>query len=136
LIDTYVQYGLYKEKLISITMKGKSGAEDIKAMMEKFRTNPPATLGGSKVITLKDYERRIETDLNTGTVTAIELPKSDVLQFITADGSIISARPSGTEPKIKFYCSVNGKLADKAAYQETDKQLDGKINSIMQDLGV
>ncbi|CAN5185183.1 phospho-sugar mutase [soil metagenome] len=136
LIDTYVQYGFYKEKLISITMKGKSGAEDIKAMMEKFRTNPPATLGGSKVITLKDYERRIETDLNTGTVTAIELPKSDVLQFITADGSIISARPSGTEPKIKFYCSVNGKLADKAAYQETDKQLDGKINSIMQDLGV
>lgn len=136
LIDTYLQYGFYKEKLISITMKGKSGAEDIKAMMEKFRSNPPATLGGSKVITLKDYERGVETDLNASTTKAIELPKSDVLQFITADGSIISARPSGTEPKIKFYCSVNGKLASKAAYLGTDRQLDAKIDWIMKDLGL
>lgn len=136
LLDTYVQYGFYKEKLISITKKGKTGAEEIKAMMEKFRDNPPATLGGSKVITLKDYENRIETNLNTNTTSAIELPTSDVLQFITADGSIISARPSGTEPKIKFYCSVNGKLANKAAYAETDKQLEAKIDSIMKDLGV
>jgi phosphoglucomutase len=136
LLDTYVQDGFYKEKLISITKKGKTGAEEIKAMMEKFRNNPPATLGGSKVITLKDYENRIETDLNTNTTSAIELPTSDVLQFITADGSIISARPSGTEPKIKFYCSVNGKLASKEAYAETDKQLEAKIDAIMQDLGV
>ena len=136
LLDTYIQYGFYKEKLISITKKGKSGAEDIKAMMEKFRTNPPATLGGSKVTLLKDYEKRVQTDLTTNTTSAIELPKSDVLQFITADGSIISARPSGTEPKIKFYCSVNGKLESKAAYKETDKQLDAKIDAIMQDLGV
>ncbi len=136
LVDTYLQYGFYKEKLISITMKGKTGAEDIKAMMEKFRTNPPATLGGSKVITLKDYERGIETDLKANTTKPIELPKSDVLQFITADGSIISARPSVTEPKIKFYCSVNGKLASKAAYLETDQQLDAKIDSIMKDLGL
>ncbi|WP_295716331.1 phospho-sugar mutase [Mucilaginibacter sp.] len=136
LLDTYVQYGFYKEKLISITKKGKTGAEEIKAMMEKFRNNPPATLGGSKVIALKDYENRIETDLNTNTTSAIELPTSDVLQFITADGSIISARPSGTEPKIKFYCSVNGKLASKEAYAETDKQLEAKIDAIMQDLGV
>lgn len=136
LIDTYVQYGFYKEKLISLTKKGKTGAEEIKEMMEKFRTNPPATLGGSKVITLKDYEKRIETDLVTNTSKAIELPTSDVLQFITEDGSIISARPSGTEPKIKFYCSVNGKLESKEAYNETDKQLDAKIASIMQDLGV
>jgi phosphoglucomutase len=136
LIDTYIQYGFYKEKLISITKKGKTGAEEIKAMMEKFRVNPPATLGGSKVITLKDYELSVETDLTTNTTKAIELPKSDVLQFITEDGSIISARPSGTEPKIKFYCSVNGKLASKEAYKETDKQLDAKIDTIMQDLGV
>ncbi len=136
LIDTYVQYSFYKEKLISLTKKGKTGAEDIKEMMEKFRTNPPAALGGSKVITLKDYEKGIETDLTTNTTKAIELPKSDVLQFITADGSIISARPSGTEPKIKFYCSVNGKLESKDVYYETDKQLDLKISSIMQDLGV
>ena len=72
-------------------------------MMETFRKNPPATLGGSKVITLKDYELGVETDLNTGTTTDLSLPKSDVLQFITADGSIVSARPYGTEPKIKFY---------------------------------
>lgn len=136
LIDTYVQYGFYKEKLISLTKKGKTGAEEIKEMMEKFRTNPPATLGGSKVSTLKDYEKRVETDLATNTSKPIELPASDVLQFITEDGSIISARPSGTEPKIKFYCSVNGKLDSKEAYAETDKQLDAKISSIMQDLGV
>ena len=115
LIDTYIEYGFYKEKLISITKKGKTGAEEIKEMMEKFRTNPPAELGGSKVITLKDYEKSIETDLTSNTTKKIELPTSDVLQFITADGSIISARPSGTEPKIKFYCSVNGKLESKAA---------------------
>ena len=136
LVDTYVQYGFYKEKLISITKKGKTGAEEIKAMMETFRKNPPATLGGSKVVTLKDYEFQVETDLNTNTTKAIELPTSDVLQFITEDGSIISARPSGTEPKIKFYCSVNGKLASKEAYADTDKQLDAKIDAIMQDLGV
>jgi phosphoglucomutase len=136
LIDTYVEYGFYKEKLISLTKKGKSGAEEIKEMMEQFRTKPPVSLGGSKVATLKDYERGIETDLLTNTVKPIELPKSDVLQFITADGSIVSARPSGTEPKIKFYCSVNGKLENKSAYQETDKQLDEKIAAIMSDLGV
>ncbi|MDP9081863.1 MAG: phospho-sugar mutase [Bacteroidota bacterium] len=136
LIDTYVQYGFYKEKLISLTKKGKTGAEEIKEMMEKFRTNPPATLGGSKVATLKDYEKGIETDLLSNTTKKIELPTSDVLQFITEDGSIVSARPSGTEPKIKFYCSVNGKLANKEAYYDTDKQLDEKIGSIMKDLGV
>ncbi|TFF38836.1 phospho-sugar mutase [Mucilaginibacter psychrotolerans] len=136
LLDTYVQYGFYKEKLISLTKKGKTGAEEIVAMMETFRNNPPAELGGSKVITLKDYEKSVETDLTTNTSKPIELPTSDVLQFITADGSIISARPSGTEPKIKFYCSVNGKLASKEAYAETDKLLDEKINTIMKDLGV
>jgi len=136
LIDTYVQYGFYKERLISLTKKGKTGAEEIKEMMEKFRSNPPASLGGSKVATLKDYEKGIETDLLTGTTKKIELPISDVLQFITEDGTIVSARPSGTEPKIKFYCSVNGKLAGKDAYAETDKQLDEKVNSVMKDLGV
>jgi phosphoglucomutase len=136
MIDMYVQYGFYKEKLISITKKGKTGAEEIKAMMETFRTNPPATLGGSKVITVKDYERSIETDIASKTSKAIELPKSDVLQFVTADGSIISARPSGTEPKIKFYCSVNGKLAGKDAYYETDAALDAKVDAMIKDLGV
>jgi phosphoglucomutase len=136
LIDTYLQYGFYKEKLISITKKGKSGAEEIVAMIEKFRTNPPAALGGSKVVVFKDYEKQVETDLVTNATKPIDLPKSDVLQFITEDGSIISARPSGTEPKIKFYCSVNGKLASKEAYYETDQQLEAKIDAIVQDLGV
>jgi phosphoglucomutase len=136
MIDMYLQYGFYKEKLISITKKGKTGAEEIKAMMETFRTNPPATLGGSKVRTVKDYERQIATDLASGNTTPIELPVSDVLQFVTEDGSIISARPSGTEPKIKFYCSVNGKLASKDAYKATDAQLDAKIDAIIKDLGV
>ncbi len=136
LIETYVQYGFYKEKLISLTKKGKTGAEEIVEMMKKFRTAPPATLGGSKVITLKDYEKGIETDIASNTTKKIELPASDVLQFVTEDGSIISARPSGTEPKIKFYCSVNGKLESKEAFHETDLQLEEKIAAIMNDLGV
>jgi phosphoglucomutase len=136
LLDMYVEYGFYKEELVSITKKGKTGAEDIKAMMEKFRNNPPATLGGSKVATLKDYELGFETDLATGEKKQLELPVSDVLQFITEDGSIVSARPSGTEPKIKFYCSVNTPLKDKAAFKETNQKLADKIKSVMDDLEV
>ncbi|KAA8484135.1 phosphoglucomutase [Arcticibacter tournemirensis] len=136
LLEMYQQYGFYKEKLVSVTKKGKSGAEEIKAMMERFRNNPPATLGGSKVTALKDYELRVETNIASGAKKELELPKSDVLQFITEDGSIISARPSGTEPKIKFYCSVKTTLSDKSAYQATSAQLDEKVNSIMNDLGV
>lgn len=134
LLDMYVDYGLYKEELVSLTRKGKTGAEEIKAMMEKFRNNPPAQLGGAKVITLKDYELGIETDLNTGTTSELTLPKSDVLQFITADGSIVSARPSGTEPKIKFYCSVNAPLNDRAQFEEVNEQLGKKIHNVMEDL--
>jgi len=134
LLDMYVEYGLYKEELVSLTKKGKTGAEEIKAMMEKFRNNPPVTLGGSKVSLLKDYELGVETDLATGEKTKLDFPKSDVLQFITEDGSIISARPSGTEPKIKFYCSVNGPLADKAQFKEADAALGQKIKALMEDL--
>lgn len=134
LLDMYVTYGLYKEELVSITKKGKTGAEEIKAMMEKFRNNPPQTLGGSKVATLKDYELGIETDLNTGDKKNLELPKSDVLQFITADGSIVSARPSGTEPKIKFYCSVNAPLKSKSDFKSVDAELGAKIKAVMTDL--
>jgi phosphoglucomutase len=136
LLDMYVEYGLYKEELVSITKKGKTGAEDIKAMMEKFRNNPPATLGGSKIKTLKDYELGVQTDIISGVKTELELPKSDVLQFITEDGSIVSARPSGTEPKIKFYCSVNAPLKDKASFKETDAKLGEKVEAVMNDLEV
>ncbi|NQX43029.1 phosphoglucomutase [Pedobacter steynii] len=134
MLDMYVEYGLYKEELVSITKKGKTGAEEIKAMMEKFRNNPPETLGGAKVMTLKDYELGTETDLLSGEKTELTLPKSDVLQFITVDGSIVSARPSGTEPKIKFYCSVNAPLKDKESFKETDARLGDKVKAIMKDL--
>ncbi|MBB6271928.1 phosphoglucomutase [Pedobacter cryoconitis] len=134
MLDMFVEYGLYKEELVSLTKKGKSGAEEIKAMMEKFRNNPPLVLGGSKVKTLKDYELGIETDLDTKEKTKLDFPKSDVLQFITEDGSIVSARPSGTEPKIKFYCSVNAPLADKAEFKTVDAALGEKIKSLMNDL--
>jgi len=136
LLNMYVEYGLYKEELVSITKKGKTGAEDIKAMMEKFRNNPPATLGGSKIATLKDYELGVQTDLKTGVKTELELPKSDVLQFITEDGSIVSARPSGTEPKIKFYCSVNAPLSNTADFKAADARLGEKIKAVMTDLEV
>ena len=136
LLEMYQKYGFYKEKLVSVTKKGKSGAEEIKAMMERFRNNPPVSLGGSKVAKLKDYELRKETDIASGSVSEIELPKSDVLQFVTEDGSIISARPSGTEPKIKFYCSVKGSLSSASAYKESDAQLEEKVNAIMSDLEV
>ena len=134
LLDMYVEYGLYKEDLVSLTKKGKTGAEEIKAMMVKFRENPPAALGGSKVSVLKDYELSQETDLATGKVTKLDYPTSDVLQFITEDGSIVSARPSGTEPKIKFYCSVNAPLADRADFPKVNEELGEKIKTVMADL--
>jgi phosphoglucomutase len=134
MIDMYVTYGLYKEDLVSITKKGKTGAEEIKAMMETFRNNPPAKLGGSDVVTLKDYELNKETDIKASSSKELGFPKSDVLQFITADGSIISARPSGTEPKIKFYCSVNSPLASAADFAETEVKMVEKIKKIMEDL--
>lgn len=136
MLDMYLEYGFYKEKLISITKKGKSGAEEIQAMMEKYRNDTPTTLGGIKVVTLKDYKKSISKDMITGETEKIDLPSSNVLQFFTEDGSIISARPSGTEPKIKFYCSVNASLASKEDYVNVEEQLDAKLTEILRDLGV
>lgn len=134
LIDMYTQYGMYKEDLVSITKTGKTGAEEIKTMMEKFRNNPPTSLGGSPVVALKDYELAKQTDIKSGNTKALKFPKSDVLQFLTEDGSIISARPSGTEPKIKFYCSVKEPLASKADFKATEEKLTKKIKTIMAEL--
>ena len=136
MIDMYVKYGFYKEKLVSITKKGKAGAEEIVAMMERFRKNPPTSLGGSKVVTLKDYTLQKETDLESKSVTTLDFPKSDVLQFITEDDCIISARPSGTEPKIKFYCSVNAPLDKKENFDKVNAELGAKVDEIMKDLNV
>lgn len=136
LLDLYIRYGYYKEKLISITKKGKAGAEEIVAMMNGFRETTPTRLGGVKVSILKDYTAQSQRNMTTGKVTPIDLPKSDVLQFILEDGSVISARPSGTEPKIKFYCSVRGELASKTDFEAVSAALDAKIDAIMVDLGV
>lgn len=136
LLGLYIKYGFYKEKLISITKKGKAGAEEIKAMMDDYRANTPMELGGNKVIMLKDYKTSTSKDMRTGGVMKIELPSSNVLQFFTEDGSIISARPSGTEPKIKFYCSVKSELPNKEVFRSTATQLDSKLASMMKDLGI
>ena len=110
LMDIYKEFGLYKEKLVSLTKKGISGTEEIKALMAKFRTTPPTEIDGEKVVEIRDYKASEAKDLLTGKVTVINLPKSDVLQFFTESGSKITVRPSGTEPKIKFYFSMKGKI--------------------------
>jgi len=134
LIDMYVQFGFYKEHLISLTKKGKSGAEEIQEMMKDLRANPPKTLSGSAVEWMYDYESQLATNIKTGVTQAITLPQENVLQFLTADGSLVSARPSGTEPKIKFYFSVNEPLASKAEYENVNKKLDVKIQTLISDL--
>jgi phosphoglucomutase len=134
LLDLYVKYGFYKEHLISITRKGMNGQKEIAEMMEGFRKNPPKQLNGTAVNELLDYELRKAHDLRSGKTREISLPKSNVLQFILADGSKISARPSGTEPKIKFYFSVNAKLPSVGDYENVEKQLNEKIQGIIKDL--
>jgi phosphoglucomutase len=136
LIELYLEYGFYKEHLISITKKGMDGQQQIAAMMETFRNNPPAQLAGIEVAHLLDYDMQTAKNIQTGEVTKINLPKSNVLQFLLTDGSKISARPSGTEPKIKFYFSVNTKLPNKESFNEVNQQLGDKIKQIIQDLGV
>ena len=134
LIQLYVEYGLYKEHLISITKKGRDGQQQIADMMERFRNNPPKALAGGKVVELLDYEKRVATNLINNTQSPIELPKSNVLQFILEDGSKISARPSGTEPKIKFYFSVNTKLDRAEDFEKKDAELKGKIERIIKEM--
>ena len=135
LISIYEKYGFYKEKLIAITKKGKAGAEEIQAMLAGFRNNPPVQLGGSKVMMIKDYKSGVSKNIATGKAEKIDLPSSNVLQFYTEDGSIVSARPSGTEPKIKFYCSVKEPLNNRADFEKVEKELDAKLTQILKDLG-
>lgn len=134
MIELYIQYGFYYENLISITKKGMNGQKEIADMMEGYRKTPPVTIAGSRVKTLLDYQLQTGRDLVTGESWKISLPKSNVLQFITEDGSKISARPSGTEPKIKFYFSVNTSLASKEAFDATYAQLEKKIADIIADM--
>lgn len=134
LIDLYVQYGIYKEHLISITKKGMDGQQQIADMMAGYRGKPPKTIAGADVVQLLDYELRKGKNLKTGEEWEIKLPKSNVLQFILADGSKISARPSGTEPKIKFYFSIHTKLGNTAEYDTVQAALDKKIQLIIADM--
>ena len=127
LCDIYREFGLYKEKLVSLTKKGISGTEEIKAMMAKFRNTPPTEIVGEKVVEIRDYKILEAKDLLTGKVTRIDLPKSDVLQFFTETGSKISIRPSGTEPKIKFYFSMKGTI--EGSIDESMARLDEKLNA-------
>ena len=134
MIELYIQYGFYYENLISITKKGMNGQQEIKDMMEGYRQSPPITIDGEAVVTLLDYELQVGKNLQTGEAWKLNLPKSNVLQFITAKGSKISARPSGTEPKIKFYFSVNTELKDKALFDSKYQMLQDKINGIIKDM--
>jgi phosphoglucomutase len=130
LIDMYVDFGFYKETLVNLTKKGQQGEQEIKALMEKFRNNPPSEINGSRVARLLDYKFLREKNLLSGHETTLDFPKSDVLQFILEDGSKVSVRPSGTEPKIKFYISVNTKLSSRADFEHKTSELDAKIKGI------
>ena len=134
LIDIYVEYGLFREKLINIVRKGKDGADEIKAMMEGYRNTPPFAINNCRVIRIDDYATLVSANCITGEKREMDLPVSDVLQFFLEDGSKISVRPSGTEPKIKFYFSVNTELSSPEMYGESVRQLDQRIENIIEDM--
>ncbi|MBR5850690.1 MAG: phospho-sugar mutase [Alistipes sp.] len=132
--ELYVQYGFYREGLVSVVRKGKEGAELIQQMMVNFRENPPKTIVGSPVVKINDYLKSETLDVVTGEKSPIEEDKSNVLQWLTEDGTIVSVRPSGTEPKIKFYFGVKAPLASVDEYEATLAALDAKIEAIKEDL--
>lgn len=132
--EIYLEYGLFRESLLSVERKGKSGADEIRQMMVNYRSVPPGEIAGMKVIRIYDYLKRTETDLNYSTIKPIHLPEADVLQFLLADGSKITVRPSGTEPKIKFYFSAKGKHTGNIT--ESIALLDEKINEYIKSLGL
>lgn len=135
--DIYIKNGYSHEVGISVVREGKKGADEIVQMMKDFRANPPKTLAGSPVVTVKDYADLNCTDLRSGAVTKMDFPTtSNVLQFFTADGSKVSVRPSGTEPKIKFYIEVRDTLKDKSDYDRANNDADTKIAAIKKDLGI
>ncbi len=136
LIDCYVEFGFYKEKLVSLTKKGMSGAEEIKQMMKDYKHNPVKSLDGSKVIIVDDYNTATSTNLITGEVTPIALPKSNVLIYTTEEGTRMAARPSGTEPKIKFYFSVNTSLEKAEDFEKVNRALDDKLARILNELNL
>jgi len=136
LIELYVKHGFYKEHLISLVKKGISGAEEIKQMMADARATPMTEINGSKVVKIDDYKLSITKDVITGATQPIDIPKSNVLVYTTEDGSRVALRPSGTEPKIKYYMSVNLPLASAADFEKVEAALEAKIAGIVKDLGM
>jgi phosphoglucomutase len=136
LMDIYLKFSFYLESLINVVRKGKSGAEEIQQMMEKFRNNPPDKINNSRVVKIHDYLLQESRDIKKGDVAKMNLPKSNVLQFLLEDGSKISIRPSGTEPKIKFYFSVKDRLGSTADYPLVKKELEGKIERFKEELNL
>ncbi len=135
--DIYIKNGYSHEVGVSVVREGKKGAEEIVQMMKDFRNNPPKSLGGSQVVTIKDYSDLNCKNVTTGEVAKMDFPTtSNVLQFFTEDGSKVSIRPSGTEPKIKFYMEVHGTLKDKADYARANRDADAKIEALKKDLGI
>ncbi len=135
--DIYIKYGYSHEAGISLVRKGKTGAEEIVAIMKSFRENPPKQLAGSDVVTVKDYADLNMKNLKTGEITKMDMPTtSNVLQFFTADGTKVSIRPSGTEPKIKFYVEVKGVMKTNVDYAKANNEADAKIEAIKKDLGI
>ena len=134
LLEMYLKFSCYQESLINVVRKGKSGAEEIQQMMAGFRENPPKSLNGSAVVTIRDYLEQVRMDTASGVKTPLNLPKSNVLQFFLEDGSKISVRPSGTEPKIKFYFSVFDTLKKKEDYTLLKERLEEKITAIKMEL--
>jgi phosphoglucomutase len=136
LMDIYVEYGFSKETTVNVVKPGKSGAEEIKAMMENFRANPPKEIGGSEVVLTKDYKTLQATDA-AGKQIALDMPEtSNVLQYFTADGTKISVRPSGTEPKIKFYIEVKGKMNCAGCYEKANKDAEAKVEAVRKSLNI
>jgi len=134
--DIYVEYGFSKEKGISVVKPGKSGADEIKQMMVDFRNNPPKEIAGSKVVLWKDFQTLKQTDAS-GKTTDLDMPDtSNVLQYFTEDGSKVSVRPSGTEPKIKFYIEVQGEMGCRNCYDGANADADEKIKAVMRSLGI
>lgn len=134
LIQMYIDYGFYKERLVSVTKKGISGAEEIKQLMIDARTKPILKINGSKVVKIEDYQSSIATNTITLTETALSVPKSNVLKYYTEDGSEVSLRPSGTEPKIKLYISTHTSLASLVDFEATEAALEAKLDAIVNDL--
>ena len=136
LIDIYIKYGLYKEELVSITKKGKEGKIEIANIIDGFKNNPPKKIGGSEVISIYNYEKSQKIDLKTNRATKINFPKSNVIEFNTANGTKVILRPSGTEPKIKMYISVTIKLESKEQYLEKNNFLNNRIKAIIEEINL